>query len=175
MKEIWKNIEGYDGNYQVSNFGNVKSLYKHNPIILKYSKDSRGYPRVCLSKKKAQKCCAIHRLVAEAFIPNPENKPQVNHKNGIKDNNRVENLEWCTNEENQKHAVEHGLKARMKGNTNPRARKINQYDLNGNFTKQWLSIYDITNELGIDRSLIWKCCIGKFKQSHGYIWRYANK
>ena len=80
MKEIWKNIEGYDGNYQVSNFGNVKSLYKHNPIILKYSKDSRGYPRVCLSKKKAQKCCAIHRLVAEAFIPNPENKPQVNKK-----------------------------------------------------------------------------------------------
>lgn len=171
MKEIFKDIKDYDGLYQISNCGRVKSLKRN--IILKPSANNKGYLHVILYKNGNSKIGRIHRLVAENFIPNPGNKPQINHIDGHKSNNNVNNLEWVTNSENQKHAFKMGLQTN-KGNHNPRARKINQYNLNGELIKTWNSYYDITKELGINRSSIWRCCIGKYQKSHNYIWRYAE-
>lgn len=168
MNEIWKPIKGYEGLYEVSNLGHVKSV--KNNIILKSSKNHKGYPFVVLYRNGKSKNDRIHRLVAETFIPNHENKPQVNHIDCDKSNNQVNNLEWCDNSENQRHAFRHGLQTNV-GHNNPRARRINQYDLKGTFIKTWDSIYDIVNMLQCDRSTIWRCCTGRCKQGKGYVWR----
>ena len=109
--EIFKDIKGYEGLYQISNLGNVKSLKRNKIRILKYSNNNLFYSTVCLvnyNNKKSTK--SIHRLLAIHFINNPENKKCVNHKNGIKNDNRIENLEWCTFSENTIHAYNTGLK-----------------------------------------------------------------
>ncbi len=127
MSEIWKSIEGYNGLYEVSNFGRVKSycldavgLMKkdYKPKMMKDSSNGLGYRYVVLSKNNNSKNLYIHRLVLKAFVPNPQNKPQVNHKNGIKDDNKLENLEWCTRSENAKHACKMGLWSDHKGENN---------------------------------------------------------
>lgn len=112
MKEIWKDIKGYEGLYQISNLGRVKSLgneyrKKEKYLKLQYSRD--GYQRLGLRKSGVAKCEYIHRLVAIAFIPNPLNKPQVNHIDGNKQNNKVNNLEWVTPFENTHHAYKNNL------------------------------------------------------------------
>lgn len=124
-QEIWKDIKGYEGKYQVSNFGNVRSLMYHNAkeikriSLLKPATDGSGYFRCALSKNNILTTFKVHRLVAQAFIPNPNNYPQINHIDGNKKNNRVENLEWCTNSMNQIHAYSNNLNqgARGKGIT----------------------------------------------------------
>jgi len=108
--ETWVELDKYP-KYKVSNLGNVKSKIK----ILKNTKTVYGYLVVNLHNDKGQKSHLIHRIVAKAFIPNPENKTQVNHKNGIKTDNRVENLEWNTSKENINHAYKNGLKTNKKG------------------------------------------------------------
>ena len=112
MKEIWKPISGYEGLYEVSNLGRVRSLghfvgnqyierrFQNRIRLIKASNRKANYKGVTLHKDGKQKAFLLHRLVAEAFIPNPENKPEVNHKNHIRWDNRVENLEWCTRQEN---------------------------------------------------------------------------
>lgn len=107
--EIWKDIVGFEGLYEVSDLGRVKSYYKKIPIILKSKKDKYGYLTLSLCKNKQKKSFTIHRLVALSFISNPKNKPQVNHKNGVKTHNPSVNLEWCNQSENQIHAVENNL------------------------------------------------------------------
>ena len=119
MNEIWKNIEGYEGYYQISNLGQIRSLdrklwngqafHLRKGKILKSFIRKNGYKNVVLSKNSQLKNFMIHRLVAEIFISNPKNKKDVNHLNGIKIDNRVDNLEWCTRSENQIHAYNTGI------------------------------------------------------------------
>jgi len=139
QKEIWKDVPNYDGLYQVSNLGRIKSLNKKNKIkelkgidttrILKLRESKDGYLYTVFSIDKVRKTVKAHRLVAESFLDNKENKPCVNHINGIKTDNRVENLEWCTYSENTKHAVKIGLKKGVKGEKSHLS-KLNINDVN---------------------------------------------
>lgn len=121
MSEIWKPIKGYEGLYEVSNLGRVKSLSFRNSrgtfkrdLIMK-SENCHGYKRLSLSTNDVQKGFSVHRLVSQAFISNPDNKTQINHKDYDKTNNHVENLEWCTAKENTRHAVAGGRKGDNRG------------------------------------------------------------
>ena len=162
--EIWKDVAGFEGLYQISNQGRVKSLY--NLIILKPSLDKWGYCCVNLSKKKKTRCF-VHRLVGIAFIPNPENKPQINHKNGIKTHNYPENLEWNTCLENITHAKMTGLKRSFQTKVS-----INQFTIDGVFIKSFKSIYRAEKETGINEGNIWSCANNKIKHVGEFIWRY---
>lgn len=169
MKEIWRDIKGYEGKYQVSNLGNIKSLdYKRTgeEQLIKQCKDRYGYPVVLLYKNGNRKQYSVHRLVAFAFIPNPLNKPQVNHMNRNKSDNNIKNLEWCSNLENMQHAIKTGI--------NKYKRKIIQYDKSMNSIKEWDSIVEASNELNMTRANIIQCCRGKQKSAGGYTWRYKE-
>lgn len=143
------NIKGYD-KYKVSVYGNVFSF--HTSKLLKPSLDVNGYPRVNLSKDGKQTVIRIHRLVAEAFISNPENKPCINHKNGIKSDNRVVNLEGCTYSENNKHAYDTGLKLKGENHCNAKlsdkqVEAIRALRSTTNFSQSQLSLmYGVSRE-----------------------------
>lgn len=123
--ENWKNIPEYENLYLISDLGNVKSLYTNK--ILKPSFDKFGYARFSATKNKKQKTLRIHRLVAELFIKNLNNLPQVNHKNGDKSNNSKNNLEWCTDSENKFHAYKHGLMIGGNQYTNKTKQNLKRY------------------------------------------------
>lgn len=147
MKEIWKDINGYEGKYQVSNRGRVKGFPRpgsihHKPYIKKTFKNSKGYVVVMLSNKSV-KGIVVHKLVAQLFIDNPLNKPTVNHKNGIKDDNRVENLEWLTHKENTHHAWKNGLCHKRFGLSNS-AHKLNDKNIIS-IRKSKLSARELSN------------------------------
>lgn len=136
--EVWKPVVGYESQYQVSNLGRVKSKgfnydSKNNHRCVVYPKflslvKSARYLSVTLTDNKKHKTIKVHRLVCQAFLPNPENKPQINHINGIRYDNRVENLEWCTAKENIKHAIENGLRANLKGEQLTQS-KLKEYEV----------------------------------------------
>lgn len=172
--EIWKDIVGYEGLYQVSSYGKIKSILKNKLIYQEVG--NVGYKVVALYKNNKRKKVTVHRIVAKAFIPNLKNLPQVNHIDGNKLNNCVENLEWCDNRYNQIHANKLGLNSKRNFITSYlNGKKVLQYDLNGKFIKEWKSIKEASRILKIDNSCISKCCYHKRNKCGGYIWRFYEE
>lgn len=173
MEEIWKDIEGYEGLYQVSNMGRVRSLRKN--IILRQS-ITNGYEKAALYKnKKGYKYFLIHRLVANAFIPNPDNLPQVNHKDENKLNNCVDNLEWCTQEYNINYGTGIARRTQLFNTNGKLSKPVLQYTLEGIFIKEWKSTMDVQRNLGFEHANISRCCRGKQSYAYGYIWKYKKE
>ena len=166
MEEIWKDIEGYEGLYQVSNTGRVRSLKRN--IILK-NRIARGYERVVLRTNNIPKEYSVHRLVATAFIPNPDNLPQVNHIDEDKTNNCVNNLEWCDGKYNINYGTGIAKSARS------RSKKVLQFKLDGTFVKEWKSIIDVERMTGYSGGHISECCRGKHAYAYGFLWKYKKE
>lgn len=155
--EIWENIKGYEGMYQASNLGNVRSLnYKKTGKVqnLKPALDPKGYLRTSLMKGGILKTVKVHRVILQTFTDNVNNKPQVNHKNGIKTDNRLDNLEWCNNSENQIHAVKHNLVSYHYGDTHHKVKIMNEIlkeivikNINGVPKRQLAKEYNISRNI----------------------------
>lgn len=165
MSETWKVIH-LNTNYEVSNLGRVRNK---KGLLLKPQKTEKGYLRVDLSKDGKTKHYKVHRLVASAFIPNKNNLPQINHKDENKQNNRVDNLEWCTHKENTQHAFKTGL---YDNKLNMIRKPVVQYDLKFNKIKVWSCAEEVKNKLNIGH--IASVCKGERKTAGGYIWRYLD-
>ena len=200
IDEIWKDVVGFEGLYQVSNKGRVRGIdrvsptkcnsYKSTKGVLKHTViTKKGYEQVSLcdgSRNAVPHLKKVHRLVAEAFIPNPENKTQVNHKDLNKSNNCVENLEWVTPSENMQHAAKHGAVNRMYGKRpewwrrrilegvlEHQAKPVIQMDLDGNIIAEYVSVHEAGRQvLGKAKTHINDCCLGKRNVCGGYKWRY---
>lgn len=180
MQEVWKDIPEYEGLYQVSNKGRVRSL-DHETFNGKYvcnykgkeriQSVAHGYYAVTLCKRGVQHFHFVHRLVASAFLPNPQKLPDVNHIDANKLNNCVSNLEWCTPLENNRHACKLGLVPIRYGKDHPNARRIFQYSIDGVFIKTWYGIDEISRELGITRGNIDKCLRGTRNKAGGFQWK----
>ena len=164
METIWKDVKGYEGLYQVSNDGIIKNC---RTGLIKSSRDNgHGYLQIDLSKDGKVKTFYVHRLVAEAFIPNPLNLPEVNHKSENKQDNRVENLEYCDHKYNMNYGtcIE---RANIK-----KSKQIIQFTLEGRFIREWTSAKEVEKQIGYDQGNISSCCRGKYKQAYGYIWKF---
>ena len=170
VKEVWKDIEGYEGIYQVSNYGKAKSLRAKKKLLHQYI-EGHGYLRVVLYKNRTPKRILVHRLVACAFIHNPEGKLTVNHIDGNKQNNGVWNLEWATMSENSKHAFKTGLKKSQKNNI--RSMPVLQYDNSMNVIAEYPSISEAERRTGIHKGSIARSCKTHHKAG-GYIWNFKK-
>jgi hypothetical protein len=176
--EIWRDIEEYNGIYQVSDYGRIRRNDSHisknkggrrfwKGRILEPVHRDKTYYVLSLSKDGKRIQHTIHRLVAKAFLPNPNSKPNVNHKNGIKTDNRVENLEWSTVAENTQHAVDSGLMTNL--------RKVNQYDLDGNLIKSYISVTSASDQTGVTISNIRACCLRETRYAGEFQWRFDGE
>ena len=186
MEEIWKDVIGYENQYQISNLGNFRSCDRYVKTgrngsgirfikgrILTPCKCKNGYLECSLNYKQERRVYLLHRLVAIHFIPNPENLPEVNHKDENIENNCVDNLEWCTS----KYNANYGSRNQRVGDTKLQKGlcvSVDQYTRDGVFIKRWKKMADACNETGSDISSMIRVCKGKQKSSVGYIWRYVN-
>jgi hypothetical protein len=170
MVELWRDIKDYEGLYQVSNWGRVKSLNYRNTGkegILKGIEDGRGYLCVHLCNDDGVKNKKIHRLVAEAFIPNPENKPEVDHIDRNKLNNNLSNIRWADRKiQNNNRNLSNMIKKFSK--------PVLQFTLDGEFVREWESTIEIYRELGYSQGNISSCCLGRLKSAYGFKWKYKE-
>lgn len=165
-KEIWRDIKGYEGSYQVSTLGEVRNLRTNPPRLLKPWRHPAGYVCVTLSQDSKKTKHLVHRIVAEAFLPNPENKPQVNHKNGDKSDNNVNNLEWCSGLENSRHS------AYTLGNESTKAKRpVVCLDT----LQVFPSISEAARAVNGCNQNIVKCCQGKRYTHKGLRWAYVEE
>lgn len=174
MEEIWRDIKGFEGKYQVSDLGRVKSLnYNHTgkERILAGIKNTNGYLYVDLYKGRKMRR-AVHRLVAEVFLLNPEGLSQVNHKDECKTNNVVSNLEWCDSKYNNNFGTRNERVAKAKRNDPNQSKPVYQYAKDGSLVRSYPSGMEAERQTGYKQSAISACCNGKYKQSYGYIWSY---
>lgn len=171
MQEIFKPVKGYEDKYLISNTGKVKSINFNNTNECKYLKlrNEKGYLYVELYKNSKKNKKYVHKLVAEAFIPNPNNLPQINHKDENKENNNTNNLEWCTAYYNSNYG-NRNLKVSM----NHIRRKVIQYSIDGNKINCFNSIQEASLKTKTCYSSIIRCCKGDYKQAGGYIWEYGD-
>lgn len=154
MTEQWRSIKNYEGLYEVSNWGRVKNT--RTGRVLKPMKNWKGYLNVILCKDGVHKTCKVHRLVAQAFLPNPNNHPQVNHINEDKTDNRVDNLEWCDGAYNVRYS---------------QTKTVYQYTLDGQLVRVWPSTQECARN-GFYQNAISNCCNGKRKTHKGFRWSY---
>jgi len=181
-KEKWRDIKGYEGLYQVSNLGRVKSLertvtrkngrkFSVKERILKPFSNQDGYLRVGLYEDDSgkRKTIKVHRLVCEAFHENPEDKPCVNHIDENKANNSASNLEWCTYEENVNHGTRNARSAKAL------SKLVGQYTRDGKLIKIWQSTMEVKRQLGFNAGAISEAARGKLKTAYGYIWKYIDE
>lgn len=183
IEEVWKPVKGYEGIYEVSNIGRVKSCERivtrsngrkinFPEKIMKPSINHKGYEVIDLRKNGKRECGFVHRLVGKAFIKNPDNKKQINHKNGVKRDNNVDNLEWVTNKEN----VIHAYKNNLNNNRNAiesRKRKVDQLTLENEFIKSYNSIEEAIKVTKINN--ISAVCRGCRNKAGGFKWRYSTE
>lgn len=196
-KEIWKDIIGYEGLYQVSNLGRVKSLERYSSCgrklkekILKQGINNDGYCYVNLYKEGVVKTFKTHRLVCQAFIPNPQNYPCVNHKDENPSNNTIENLEWCSytyninyglRNERASKAISKALKGRVFSQDHKyklskvQRKPVAQYNKNGELVGLYTSVKQASELLNIQKDCITRCCNGKHKSAGNYMFRYIKK
>ena len=187
-QEIWRQVVGFEGLYEVSNMGAVRSIfYRKNrgPFLMKfyrhsnyYGDDDNRYRIVTLWKDKKKYKIFVHVLVATAFIPNPDGKKEVDHINGIRYDNRVENLRWVTRSENRQNPIS---KKRMSeshkgryGAQTSHYHGVVQLTMDGEFIKAWESISTAVRMLGVRQSGVTACCIGRYGSSGGYKWKYIE-
>ena len=182
MEEIWKAIEGYEGKYEVSNLGRVRSLprpktsrnahgkytFTTKPKILRTFTQRGGYQRISFGKGKDKVAIFVHRLVAQAFIPNPDNLPHVNHKDENPKNNRADNLEWC----NAQYNTTYGTIPEK--NSKAHSIPVVQCDMNGNPIRTYPSATAAAESIGLTKGAVTKCCKGQNKTAGGYRWRYIE-
>lgn len=182
MKEIWKDVENYEGFYQVSNLGRVRSVDRYvngNHItcdfqfvkgkMLKLRNNKFGYPVVMLRKNRAFKTVLVHRLVAKAFIPNPNNLPYINHKDENPANTVATNLEWCTPIYNLKYS---DVFEKIRPS---KIRKVIQFDMEMNEIKRWDSLKAAAASIGRAQQNISRCCRGKCYSCGGFKWKYEDE
>lgn len=179
--EVWKDVIGYEGFYQVSNKGNVKSLSWRNTGTVRNltpKVTNRGYSHVHLYSDGIPKSHTIHRLVALHFIKNPLNYPVINHKDENPSNNHAENLEWCDQSYNTLYSMSKcrgRAVSRNRGVPYKQTPKIEQRTLSGDLVRVWVSFVAIKHSINRNESSIRDCCNGKRRQAYGFKWAYAHQ
>ena len=167
-EEIWCPVKNYENLYEVSDQGRVKSIGYGKERILKPALTPQGYLQVSLCKNGEIKRCLVHRLVSKTFIPNPDNLPEVNHKDENPSNNKVENLEWCDQKYNNNYGTHNQRMAEKK------SKSVLQYTKSGEFVREWKSATDVQRNLNYSQGNISSCCIGKLKSANGFVWKFKD-